>query len=626
MLQKIGDSLKGKKYFAWIVLVPLVLVFAVWGATGAVSLDFMGPQNYAAIADGNRVEQARANELWQREVSDWQQATGQEPSDEVREQLRDQVLERLIVGELISARGTEFGYRVPDRTVVETIQSEPAFQVDGKYSESLALARLSQVGATPEQYRADIRRDLQNRELQRTIFVSEFATPTEVGRQLALQNEQREVAYAVLPVSRFISEVRLTEAQLQAWFEKNRERYRMPESVKFSYVTLSLTDVTPKVVLADSDLQQYYAENKDLYQVTERRRARHVLVETEAEAQQVLSELKTGADFAALATKRSKDTGSASSGGDLGFSDRSAFVAPFADAVFSMKQGELRGPVKTEFGYHVIRLDEIQAGRSKLFDEVRGEIEQTVRADRAGDLFAEQQERIERQIEAGAKLDKLAAEFGLSSVTVESHSRGAPTPLGVSADLDATLFSDVVLNQRKVGGPVPIGDDQIAFVEVVEHRKSVTPELATVRAAVTTAATRELAEQRAMEFAETLAAKVSANANLASVARTAGVTANAPSIIDRNSVAVPSTLRAAIFNARRPVAGNPVSDTARLDNDSVAVFAITQSRAVPAANDAAVRAMGARAMVAAQGQASLSAYVNDMRDKAKVEKNAQVLQ
>jgi peptidyl-prolyl cis-trans isomerase D len=626
MLQKIGDSLKGKKYLAWLVLIPLVLVFAIWGATGAVSLDFMGPQNYAATVDGNRVEQARANELWQREVSDWQQATGQEPSDEVREQLRDQVLERLIVGELISARGTEFGYRVPDRTVVETIQSEPAFQVDGKYSESLALARLSQVGATPEQYRADIRRDLQNRELQRTIFVSEFATPTEVGRQLALQNEQREVAYAVLPVARFISEVRLTEAQLQAWFEKNRERYRTPESVKFAYVTLSLADMTPKVVLADSDLQQYYAENKDLYQVTERRRARHILVESEAEARQVLSELKTGADFAALATKRSKDTGSASSGGDLGFSDRSAFVAPFADAVFSMKQGELRGPIKTEFGYHVIRLDEIQAGRSKSFDEVRGEIEQTVRADRAGDLFAEQQERIERQIEAGAKLDKLAAEFGLSSATVESHNRGAPTPLGVSADLDATLFSDVVLNQRKVGGPVPIGDDQIAFVEVVEHRKSVTPEVETVRAAVTTAATRELAEQRAMEFAETLAAKVSANANLASVARTAGVTANAPSIIDRNSVAVPSTLRAAIFNARRPVAGNPVSGTARLDNDSVAVFAITQSRTVPAANDAAVRAMGARAMVAAQGQASLSAYVNDMRDKAKVEKNAQVLQ
>ncbi len=177
MLQKIGDSLKGKKYLAWLVLIPLVLVFAIWGATGAVSLDFMGPQNYAATVDGNRVEQARANELWQREVSDWQQATGQEPSDEVREQLRDRVLERLIVGELISARGTEFGYRVPDRTVVETIQSEPAFQVDGKYSESLALARLSQVGATPEQYRADIRRNLQNRELQRTIFVSEFATP-----------------------------------------------------------------------------------------------------------------------------------------------------------------------------------------------------------------------------------------------------------------------------------------------------------------------------------------------------------------------------------------------------------------------------------------------------------------
>lgn len=624
MLQKIGDSLKGKKYLAWLVLVPLVLVFAIWGATGAVSLDVMGPQNYAAKVNGNRVEQDRANELWQREVSNWQQATGQEPSDEIRQQLQDDVLERLIVAELISSRGAERGYRVPDRTVIETIQSEPAFQVDGRYSENLALARLAQVGATPDQYRADIRRDLQNRELQRTIFLSEFATPTEIGRQMALMNEQREVAYAVVPVTRFLNEVRLGDAELQAWFEKNQERFRTPESVKFRYVTLSLADIAPKVVITEADLQQYYAENKDLYQTTERRRARHILVSTEAEAQQVLADLKSGSDFTTLASTRSKDTGSASAGGDLGFSDRSAFVAPFAEAVFAMKQGELRGPVKTEFGYHVIRLDEIQAGRVKTFDEVRAEIDQRVRTDRAGDLFGEQQERIEKQIESGANLGKIVAEFALSATDVETHTRGAATPLGISADLDTTLFSDLVLNQRKVGGPVPIGDDQIVFVEVVDHRKSAIPPFESLRAQINTAATREAAEQRALEFAKSLAAKLSESASLPNVGRAAGLTVNSPVFVDRNSASLPPTLRNAIFASRRPAGGKPVAGTARLDADSVAIFATTQARTVPATNDAAVRAVSARSTIAAQGQASLSAYVAEMRAKADVEKAPQI--
>ena len=348
------------------------------------------------------------------------------------------------------------------------------------------------------------------------------------------------------------------------------------------------------------------------------------MVSTEAEAQQVLADLKSGSDFATLASTRSKDTGSASAGGDLGFSDRSAFVAPFAEAVFAMKPGELRGPVKTEFGYHVIRLDEIQAGGIKAFDEVRAEIDQRVRTDRAADLFAEQQDRVEKQIESGANLGKIAAEFALSSTDVETHTRGAATPLGVSADLDTTLFSDLVLNQRKVGGPVPIGDDKIAFVEVVEHRKSAIPTFESLRTQINTAATREAAERRALEFAQSLAAKVSESALLPSVGRAAGLTVNAPTFVDRNAASIPPALRNAIFASRRPVGGKPVAGAARLDADSVAIFATTQARTAPAINDAAARAVSARSTVAAQGQASLSAYVADMRAKADVEKVPQI--
>jgi len=626
MLQTLGDSLKNKKYLAWLVLVPLVLVFAIWGATGAVSLDFMGAQSYAAKVNGNRIDSARANQLWQRELSDWQQETGGDLTDDVRQLLQDQLLERLVIGELISSRSNELGYRVPARVVVETVQAEPAFQVDGRYSETLALARLAQVGATPESYLTDVRRDLQNRELQRTIFLSEFATPIEVGRYLALQNEQRELAYAVVPVARFRNDLRLTDSDLATWFEQNRERFRVAESVKLRYFTLSLADVGSTISVSEADLQQYYAENKERYEELERRRARHILLTSESEAEQVLADLRAGADFAVLAERRSKDTGSASLGGDLGLSDRSAFVTPFAEAVFSMAPGELRGPVKSEFGYHVIRLDEVQTGRIKSLDEVRSEIAEVVANERASDLLSEQLARIERQVESGSNFSQLVDEFALKPIEIEKYARGDAASSGLSDAFETVVFSDAVLNQRRIGGPVEIDEQRIAFVELIEHRKSFLPELAAVRQQVLLEASREALERRALQFVESLSGKINAGESFAAVTRGAGLSANNPAFVDRRDPSVPAGIRNAAFETRRPASGQPVAGVARLDADSVAVFVTTQWRSIPPTDDSPLRMLTGRSMVAAQGEASLSAYVSDMRSKAKVERNAQAFQ
>src|SRR2546430_5599916 len=166
--------------------------------------------------------------------------------------------------------------------------------------------------------------------------------------------------------------------------------------------------------VSDADVHAAYEKSRSRLEVPEKRHARHVLITGKddaaalAQAQQVLAEAKAGKDFGELAKQYSQDPGSAKNGGDLGWAERSAFVAPFADALFGMKVGEIKGPVKTQFGYHILRLDEIQAGQSQSFEEARSDLEAQLKRDRATDRFGEIQERLQTKAsEPGADLKEI---------------------------------------------------------------------------------------------------------------------------------------------------------------------------------------------------------------------------
>src|SRR5207253_1940156 len=211
-----------------------------------------------------------------------------------------------------------------------------------------------------------------------------------------------------------------TEALREA--VQHQAEYMTPESAHLEYAQLSLAALEAQVTVSDTDLRAAYEKAKGRLEVPEKRHARHVLITGKddaaalAQAQKVLAEAKAGKDFGELAQQYSQDPGSAHNGGDLGWAERSAFVAPFADALFGMKVGEIKGPVKTQFGYHIIRLDEIQAGKSKSFEEARSDLEAQIKRDRATDRFGEIQERLQTKAsEPGADLKALAQEFSLQA-------------------------------------------------------------------------------------------------------------------------------------------------------------------------------------------------------------------
>ncbi len=242
---------------------------------------------------------------------------------------------------------------------------------------------------------------------------------------------------------------------------------------------------------ATASLQAEYDKNKASYVQGEKRQARHILIESGKDdaaalkkAQEVLAEANSGKDFAALAKQYSQDHGSAQNGGDLGWTEKGNFDPAFDDAEFSMKVGEIRGPVKSKFGYHIIKLEAIEPGHTRSLAEARSELEGQVRRNRAADQFGEVQDNLQAQLEKpGADFDTLVKDFNLQKGEVAEYHRGTGgAPLGeIGGSRRASCSAAPVLDEKRVGGPVALGEDRIVIVKALEHNKAEPKPLATVR-------------------------------------------------------------------------------------------------------------------------------------------------
>ncbi len=625
MLQRIRDRLHGT--FAYLVLGPIVLVFVAWGAYGIVNLS-VGGANYAAEADGGKVSLEDARNAWLRQQAQWQQRLGgADLPPPLRAQLQEQVLEGLIRNTLLSQRTHELGYRVSHEDLVDAIQSEPAFQVGGQYSAEAAKARLASAGIPLETFKDELREQLQRTQLEGGISVSEFLTPVELARLNDLQDQQREVRFFVLPSERFKSASAIADADVQAYYQGHQAQFMTPESVHLQYAELRLEALAAQVSLSDADLKAAYDKQKSKFVTPEKRHAHHILITGKddaaalKQAQDVLAQLKAGKDFGALAQQYSKDPGSAHNGGDLGWAERSAFVAPFADALFGMAVGEIKGPVKTQFGYHIIRLDEIQPAKGKSFEAARAELEAQVRRDRATDRFGEIQEQLQSRIaEPGADLEALAGEYKLQQGDIPQFLKGAGAPpLGAAPALQDAVFGEPPLAVGHVGGPVLLGDDGLVIMKVLEHRKPALKPISSVRATIVAAITSERARQATLAAAQTASRHLEAGAEFDTVARELGASADAAHFVSRRDPSTPAPIRDAVFAAPRP-AGKSVFRALALDNGDAAVVAVMAVRSAPA-QDAAAQSDRALQQARSQGMADVMAYVDEVRRTATVRKN-----
>jgi len=634
MLQKIGDALKGRggstrrKWITYLFVGVLSFVFAAWGAYGIVNLNF-GGSNYAAEANGSKISIEDARNAWVRQQSLWQQRLGgSELPPPLRARLQDQVLESLIRRSLLTQRSHDLGYRVSDTALREAVQGEPAFQVDGQYSPDAAKAALAQAGISVDTYKEQLRTDLQQLQLEGGIRVSDFLTPAEFTRLSELQDQQREVRFLILPGDRFRSSKAVDDAAVQAYYKEHLAQYMNPESARLQYAELRLEALAAQQELSDADLRAAYEKAKSRLEVPEKRHARHILITGKddaaalAQAQQVLAQVKSGKDFGELAKQYSQDPGSAQNGGDLGWADRSTFVKPFADALFGMKAGEIAGPVKTQYGYHIIRLDEIQAGKGKSFEEARPEIDAQLRRARATDRFGEIQEQLQAKLaESGADLNALAQQYNLQQGEVKEFVKGAGgAPFGAAPQLQELLFGEPPLGTDKLAGPVLLGDDRLVIFKVLEHRAAAPKPLAEVRESIVAAITKDQSMQAALSAAQRARDELLKGGSFDAIAGELKVSADPAHFIGRNDPSVPAQVREAAFALPRPV-GKPEFTALTLNDGSGAALIALSAVRTAAAHDNEAQASRTQQESERLGGGAALAYVDEVRRTASVRKN-----
>lgn len=633
MLQRIGDALKGtegsakRKWITYLLVGTLSIVFAAWGAYGIVNLSF-GGSNYAAEAGGSKITLEQARNGWLREQAQWQQRLGGgDIPAELRGRLQDQVLEGMISRALIAQRTHDLGYRVGHEELIEAVKSEPAFQIDGQYSAAVANDALARAGYTEEAFQEQLRSDLQRGQLENAIRGSDFLTPTELARLRELEDQEREVRYAILPASKFPA-APADDAAIEAYYKAHEKQYLTPESVHVQYGELKLDALEADTSISDADLHAQYDKEKSQLMTPEKRRAQHILITGKddaaalKEAQDVLAQAKAGKDFGALARQYSKDPGSAGNGGELGWADKTTFVAPFTDALFGMQPGEIRGPVKTQFGYHIIRLEEIQPGKGKSFDEARAQIDTELKRNRATDRFGEIQEQLQTRLsQSEADLNAIAQEFKLQTGDIAQYLKGAgAAPLGAAAPLQELLFGDAPLAAGHLGGPVLLGDNALVVVKVLEHRKPAPKPLAEVRAEIVSAIGKERGTQAALKAAEAARARLEAGTPFDAVVQSLGLTAEPAHFVGRNDPSVPAPIRAAAFAAPRPAKAAVYRALAMTDGGA-AVVAVTAVRTGAEAADPQQQADRMQQEAGREGVGDVLAYVGEVRRTAEVRKN-----
>ncbi len=630
MLQSIHDKLKG--WVAGVVLGAIGLVFVFWGINWTLSAP-----TYAAKVNGTEISSNEVRQTYQQQLAQMERQSNVPLDDAMRNQIKLRVLDQYVNSEALVTRADELGYRVSDSELLAEMAKVPALQVDGKFDYGHALAVLNAQGRSPSEIEGLFRRDAKLRQLDTALNASSFATPTELKAFRALTRQQRELVWLTVSAAKYAAGATPDDATVKAYYDAHKSEYMTPETVNLRYVELSLAQLAAKVSVDDAQLKAYYEEQKtktpERFQQAEQRRVRHILLPVntakedaavKAKAEDILKRAQAGEDFSKLAKEFSQDPGSAAQGGDLGWSERKVFVAPFADAAFSMKVDEIRGPVKTQFGYHILKLDGIQPPAVKTFEQAKADLETEYKRNEAERLFNNTQDQLaDAALQNTTDIDVVAKKAGLTvqDIPVFSRGEGGGALGNVPAVIDAAFSQDVI--DGRLSPIVEVEKGRGVVLRATDHKLPQQKPLEAVRTEVVAA----WKKQRGVELAAAAAAhaveRLNAGESWDVVAKDLGLAVQAPKFISRSDQDVPMEIRVGAFRAPKP-AQKPIYRNLGLENGDAAVLAFSGVREDP--NASAIKDDDVRRQYAAQiASSEAQSYAAGARADAKVTMNPKAI-
>jgi len=625
------DSMRRRKgWLKWSL--GIVAVTFVWFY---VPDFFEGSQSTAAsdtlaTVNGRVVLVGAYQRLYQQQVQSFRQSAGGDFDEKMLKQfgIPQQIIMRIVDSEAVLAEADRLDITVSDAELAERITRLPGFMENGHFigeDRYRQLLQMQRPPIAPGEFEQQMREQLMTERLQAAVTGWLRVSDAEVDAEYRKRNEKVKLDLAVFTAADVQKGIQPTDAELAAQFGANPEAYKMPEKRRVRFIAVNADTLAAKMTVTPQDVEAQYNSNRQVYSTPEQASARHILLKTKpdgsddaaikAKAEALLKQLKAGADFADLAKKSSEDTESAKIGGDVGLFGRGRMVKEFEDAAWALSPGQMTDLVKTQYGYHIIKLTEKKAATTKSLAEVRPQIESQLKYEKAQAEATKLAGEVTGDIKAPADLDKVARAKGLAVGDSGLFSRDEPLAgIGFAPEVSSQAFT---MQPNTVSGQLRTNQG-FAFIALTEIKPPYLPKLDEVKDKVKA----DVVRTKAVEIARTKAATMAqaAKGNFATAAKAAGVTVKSTELITRGSaypeIGVSSTLDDAIFGLKAGETTGPIAT-----DKAVVVARVKERQDMDPAKIGTERESLRAEMLQEQRGTFFAAYMSKAKAKMKIKYN-----
>ena len=533
------------KWSLGLVAVTMVIFFIPQDYLRPTTTVGAAPSETIAEVEGRSLTAGDFQQRYLQQIQQYRNQFGGSINAQLLRQLGvdQQVLTQMIDEQVALIEADRHGIRVSDEELAQQIFAIPAFQENGRFIGEQRYEQLLQSQNPPltkSQFEESLRRSLVLDKLRSAITSWIAVSDSEVENEFRRRNEKVKVQVVALTADKFRSQVTVTDAEIPPYFESHKADYRVGEQRKVKYLLLDREQARQTVAVPQADIQRYYNDNSQQYTSPERVRASHILLNTggkdeaavRKQAEELLAKIKAGANFAELAKKYSEDPGSKEKGGDLDFFPRGQMVPEFEQAAFSLQPGQVSDLVKTQYGFHIIKVVEKQAGSTQTLDQVRAQIQQTLAAQIADRQITDRARQLAEKIKTADDLNKAAAENGLKVEESGFFQRTEPVP-GLGS---APQVADAAFQLKDGAASEPLASTRgPVFITVSGKKDAYTPKLDEVKDRVREDLVRSKATELSRQRASAIATQLKGAKDFAAAAKAQGFEAKDSQLVARDS-------------------------------------------------------------------------------------------
>lgn len=624
MLQNIRDNSQG--WIAKTIIGVIVVLMALTGFDAIIRATHH--ENVAAKVNGDDIsipELQQAQEMQRRQL---QQRLGKDFDASTLDDklLKDAALKGLIERKLLLQAAQNDKFAFTQQQVDQLILQMPEFQAEGKFNADRFDQVIRQNGYSRMQFRQMLEQEMLIGQLRAGIAGSGFVTDNELQAFARLEKQTRD--FATLTFKADPSRAKVEDADIKTYYDAHKAEFMSPDQVVIDYIELKKSSFFSQVVAKDEDLQAQY--QKEIAGLSEQRDAAHILVEvnakqTDAQAKAKIEEIKArlakGEDFAKLAKEQSNDVGSAGNGGDLGYAGRGVYDPAFEDALYGLKaKGDVSEPVRTQYGWHLIKLLGVQAPEIPSFASLKPKLEQDLKSQLVEQRFVDATKQLESSAYEASDLAQPAQELGLKVETSKPFGREGSEGIAANRQVVQAAFSTEVLEDGANSGAIELDPDTVVVLRVKEHHKPQQQTLEEVTASIREVLQRQHAADAAKAQGEALLAGLRDGKTPLAQAQN-GQTWKVVEAASRGQDGVDPLLLQEVFRMARPAkAGQPTFAGVTLGNGDYVLVRLNGVSEPSATLSDQEKAMYRQFLASRSGQEDFSAFRRQLQDLAKVEK------